>query len=373
MSRIESDITKIRDELASTKTSISDALQTNSEKITKNSAEIEELKTMNQQLLKRIEDLEKRNSPEINLRPSFLSITSQQMNRSTAIPTTTRSSTTPTPIQTPTTNTRPPPYGAQEQPSSPLEAELTKWRKKVGFFPISTDDIRWNYVTKPGDKDPWLEEEEDIARGERYDSARIATANEFVEKELGLKKGEVKIVEVKMCKNTASRIMWVTMEFERDVKLAFIQAAKINNKGQIQVKNAFPPCTFDRKNAIEKIMKARKASDPNLRWKLEVGRTDLRLSTKTSRFGIYEFLPLEVLEEDLPPISFSQKVSVEGRARPRAVPDSKHKASSPAASEAASKKPKDDEESDINQDDNNSEDEEDDRENEDEPDDNKEE
>ena len=138
------------------------------------------------------------------------------------------------------------------------------------------------------------------------------------------------------------------MQFEREVKLAFAQAGKVNSDGtqKIQVKNAFPPCTFDRKNAIERIMKARKERHPNFRWKLEVGRTDLRLSTKTSRYGAYEFLPLEELEEDLPPINFFQKVVVEGRARTRTVSDAKHKASSPASAEAASKKSKDDGETD---------------------------
>jgi len=114
---------------------------------------------------------------------------------------------------------------------------------KMGVY-LMTMKHSYNHYQKQTGETP-NDDSETIFRGDKYLSARISAAVEFLEIELDIK--NVMIRELKMCSNSESAIMWLNID-QYTIKNMF-RRAEFHRLDTIRVINLFPPLMWKKESA----------------------------------------------------------------------------------------------------------------------------
>ena len=119
---------------------------------------------------------------------------------------------------------------------------------------------------------------EDLFYSDEHEPTRQDTAKDYLENWLLMKKNEVNIVSTKMAKDHTTGILWITLS-EQDVNHIFRKAARVRNS-KVKLHSFFPHQVWDRKVTLQNLCLLEKKKNPDFKFLIKPGVTDLELLTK---------------------------------------------------------------------------------------------
>ena len=156
-------------------------------------------------------------------------------------------------------------------------------RGKIGLYPIGIEDIK-----KYGDQD--VDDIEIMTKYSQIES-RHKAAQEFLMKQMHFQIGEITIHTIKMASNWNSKIMWIEVG-EQTVQRLLNRSITLKNPN-IQLVTYYPARLWNKRKEMNEIMKEVRKSNPELRYQIKVGKSDLILKTKMSSEFVWQITPIE--------------------------------------------------------------------------------
>ena len=167
---------------------------------------------------------------------------------------------------------------------SPSQDIFKEARGKIGLFPITLEDIK-----KCTDNDDI--DDATLMTNYSHIETRHKAAQEFLSKEMHFQKDEIVIQTIKMASNWSSNIMWIEVG---ELNVARLINRSINLKNpKIQLITYFPAPLWKRRKDLNDIMKEKRKIQPELRYKISVGKRDIVLETKIVGEYIWQKIPIE--------------------------------------------------------------------------------
>lgn len=170
---------------------------------------------------------------------------------------------------------------------------VDKAKTKIGLSPVTVAHVR-HFVS---------EESKHLVEIEQFNTpelkkTRIDAGIDFLYKELGFSKTDIKIKDAKLAPSSNATILWIEAT-EQEIKRIYFKSARVQNN-DINLVTYFPSILWQRKISLIENCKKQQKIQPKLRYQVRLGYNDISLFTKEVGEKFYICTPIQAYGELAP-------------------------------------------------------------------------